>query len=263
MNIKLLNKIEENKGEFLITGIDPAYLNTLRRVMESRVPTMAIDDVEIRKNNSIFYDEMIALRLGLLPITTDLKSYNLPEDCSCKGAGCNSCTLKLTLKAKGPGYVYAKQIKSKDPKVNPVFPNTPIVRLLENQDIELECTARLGRGIQHSKWNTGLVFYRQAVDIDIKKIDDPERIKRICPTQVFDVKAGKLIVDNVDKCILCDACVDESKGNIEVNPKDEYFFTVESWGQLTPKEIGVQAIKEFNVLLDELTETFKSVPEEE
>jgi DNA-directed RNA polymerase subunit D len=263
MNIKLLNKHDENKAEFLITNIDPAYLNSLRRIMESRVPTMAIDDVEIRKNNSIFYDEMIALRLGLLPLSTDLKSYNLPEDCSCKGAGCNSCTLKLTLKAKGPGYVYAKQIKSKDPKVIPIFPNTPIVKLLENQDIELECTARLGRGIYHSKWNTGLVYYRQAVDIEIKKIDDAEKIKRVCPTNVFAVKGGKLSVENKDNCILCDACVDESKENITIIPKDEYFFKVESWGQLSPKDIGIQAVKEFNNLLEELTETLKSVPEEE
>ncbi|MEM4259931.1 MAG: DNA-directed RNA polymerase subunit D [Candidatus Woesearchaeota archaeon] len=263
MNIKLLNKEDENRAEFFVTGVDITYLNALRRIMESRVPTMAIDDVEIRKNNSIFYDEMIALRLGLLPLTTDIKSYNLSEECSCKGVGCNSCTLKLTLKAKGPGYVYAKQIKSKDPKVIPVYPNTPILKLLENQDVELECTAKLGRGINHSKWNAGLVFYRQAVNIEIKKIDDPERIKRVCPTHVFEVKEGKLIAENVDKCILCDACVDESNGNVIISPKDEYFFTVESWGQITLKELGVQAIKEFNNLLDELTETFKSISDEE
>ncbi len=56
--------------------------------MTEEVPTMAIEDVEFRKNNSILYDEIIAHRLGLVPLKTDLKSYNLPEKCKCKGEGC-------------------------------------------------------------------------------------------------------------------------------------------------------------------------------
>jgi DNA-directed RNA polymerase subunit D len=234
----------------------------MRRIMESRVPTMAIDDVEVRKNNSVLYDEMIALRLGLLPLSTDLKSYNLPEECSCKGAGCNGCTLKLTLKAKGPGYVYAKQLKSKDPKVICVYPNTPILKLMENQDVELECTARLGRGIQHAKWNTGAIFYKNEVEISIKKqVEDPEMIKRLCPVHIFNVANGKVTINeaNVEKCILCEACVEASEGNIVVTPKEEYLFTVESWGQLSPKEIGVQAVVEFNKLLDELGGKVKDI----
>ena len=95
-----------------------AYLNTIRRFMMEEVPVMAIEDVEFKKNSSVLYDEIIAHRLGLLPLSTDFKSYTLPEKCSCKGEGCARCQLKLTLKGKGPGTVYASDIKTKDPKVN-------------------------------------------------------------------------------------------------------------------------------------------------
>jgi len=207
MNIKKLKKYNDNKIEFSVTKVDITYLNTIRRISESIVPTMAIHEVEIRKNNSVLYDEMIALRLGLIPLTTDLKSYCMQNDCKCKGEGCPSCSLKLTLRAKGPGIVLAKQLKSKDLKVQPVYPNMPIVKLLENQDIELECTAILGRGVDHSKWNTGLVYY-----------EIPENEK-------------------------------------------EFALTIESWGQLSPKQIGIQAVAEFNRLLAELGESIKKLGE--
>ena len=100
MEIRVLsNDKEKGKLSFIIKDTTPAFVNTLRRIMVEEVPTMAIEDVEFRKNNSILYDEMIAHRLGLISLKTDLKSYNLPENCKCKGEGCARCQLKLTLKA--------------------------------------------------------------------------------------------------------------------------------------------------------------------
>jgi DNA-directed RNA polymerase subunit D len=70
---------------FLLKKTTPAFANALRRVIIDYVPTMAIEDIEFSKNSSILYDEIIAHRLGLTPIKTDLKSYNLISDCKCKG----------------------------------------------------------------------------------------------------------------------------------------------------------------------------------
>ncbi len=154
MEVRLLEKIKEkNKISFIIRGINPQLANLLRRNMIEEVPVMAVEDVEFRKNNSILYDEIIAHRLGLVPFTTDLKSYNLPEKCKCKGKGCAKCTLKMILKAKGPGTVYVSDIKTKDSKVKPVFPKIPIVKLLKNQDLELESVMILGKGKEHTKWS--------------------------------------------------------------------------------------------------------------
>ena len=79
MDIKLIsNEEKKNRITFSVSGIDIAYANTLRRIMGFEVPVMAIDEVEFRKNSSILYDELFAHRLGLIPLTTDLKAYTNP-----------------------------------------------------------------------------------------------------------------------------------------------------------------------------------------
>ena len=140
----------------------PAFANMLRREIMENVPTMAIENIEFRENGSALYDEIIAHRLGLLPLSTDLKSYVLPSKCKCQGEGCARCQLKMTLTSKGPCTSYASEIKSKDPNVKPVYPKTPIVKLLKGQELELEATAVLGQGKDHSKFVPGIAFYHHA-----------------------------------------------------------------------------------------------------
>src|SRR3989338_7641852 len=128
---------KNNKLAFMLKGANAAFANALRRAVLEEVPTMAIEDIEFRKNSSVLYDEIIAHRMGLIPLTTDLETYNLPSDCKCKGEGCASCQVKLTLDVEGPATVYASDLKSKDPKVKPVFPGMPINKLLKGQKLEL------------------------------------------------------------------------------------------------------------------------------
>ena len=99
MEIRVLeNNKEQGNLSFILKDSNPAYTNTLRRIMIDEVPTMAIEEVEFFKNNSILYDEIIAHRLGLIPLKTDLKSYNLTDQCKCEGKGCNRCQLKMVLR---------------------------------------------------------------------------------------------------------------------------------------------------------------------
>jgi len=251
------SKKSDNKIVFEIKDVDISYANTLRRLFMNDAPVMAIEDVELRKNDSGLYDEMIAHRLGLLALTTDLKSYNLQSECKCKGEGCGRCQLKMTLKAKGTCTVYASDIKTKDPKVKPVYPKTPIVKLLEGQELELECTAILGIGKMHAKWSPCLAYYKEEAEITIdKQPDNKEEIVEQCPKAIFAVKNDKLVLvnDNVNECILCDACVELSGKKIKVTPKPTYIMTIESWGQLEPAEIVEEAIEAYDKQLDEFVD---------
>jgi DNA-directed RNA polymerase subunit D len=260
MEVKLLSKTKD-KLLVRITDADIQYINTLRRVMGTEVPVMAIEDVEFRKNSSVLYDEIIAHRLGLMPLKTDLNSYNLPGECKCKGVGCAQCTLKLTLKTKGPKMVYAQDIKSQDPKIKPVYPKMIIAKLLDNQELAFEATAVLGQGKEHMKWSPGLIYYRFAPDIKIKKQPaNAAQIVEVCPVNIFEINAKKLAVNpkKINDCILCNACVSESK-DIEIKTGKDYLFFIESWGQLDAKEIGVQAVEVFNKELKELTKLISEV----
>jgi len=261
MEIRLLeNKKDENKLSFILKDSNAPYANALRRIILEDVPVMAIEDVEIRKNSSILYDEIIAHRLGLLPLTTDLKSYNLPDKCKCDGKGCARCQVKLTLQtSKGSGTVYASEIKSKDSTIKPVFPKMPIVKLLKNQQLELEATAVLGRGKLHSKWSPCLVHYKKKPVIEIGNVKNPEEVVDKTHGNIFEIKNGKLevIKENLFKYDLAGIAEEVSNNEVKVTYVDDYIFNVESWGQLSCKEIVTKAIDVFNEQLDEFSDSIK------
>ena len=256
MEVRFLTK-EKKTGRmsFIVKGTNPAFMNAVRRSIINEVPTMAVEDIEIRKNSSILYDEMIAHRLGLIPLKTDLKSYIPVDKCSCQGAGCAKCSVKLTLKAKGPGVITAKELQSMDPKIIPVYPDMPIVKLLKGQQLELEATAVLGRGKEHVKWSPGVAYYKYKPVVEILK--NPARAEEIakrCPVDVFDCKGGKLSInkDNHLNCILCGECADLAQGDIKLNESsDEFIFFVEPFGQLSHRQMLEEAVTILNDQLEE------------
>ena len=247
-----------------LSDITFAQANTLRRLFMNEVPVMAIEAIEFKKTSGILYDEMLGLRLGLLPLHTDLESYNLPAECTCKGAGCAKCQVQLTLNVKGPAVVYAKDFKSKDPKIKPVYPETPLVKLLEGQELELVATAQLGLGKEHAKWSPGLIYYRQTPTLTIGKEVDAKAVGEILKNSSLDAlseKGGKLSVD--EKRLLLsdapDAYEDLAKGITVTYAENEFVFIIESWGQLSPSEIieaGLERMqkycKEFDQLINEM-----------
>jgi len=113
----------------------------------------------------------------------------------------------------------------------------PIVKLLKGQKLEVDMIASLGKGRDHSKYIPALAFYRGYPEIKIKDAKAIEGAK-VCPTDVYKVEDGKIKIIDEKKCILCMACVDATDGKIEVtNSEKDFIFFLESWGQLTSKEI--------------------------
>ncbi|MDO8661188.1 MAG: DNA-directed RNA polymerase subunit D [Candidatus Woesearchaeota archaeon] len=249
MSAEIIKKYSTGKIKLLIKGITPAMANTLRRCILDQVPTMAIDEVEFIKNSSATYDEMLAHRLGLLVLETDLKSYNIKEECTCEGAGCSKCTLVMTLKVKGPCLVYAENIKSKDPKVIPVHGKTIITKLLKGQELEFQAIAALGLGATHIKHSPGLAWYEYVPTITVNNAHaDFDAFKTKYPPQVFkDGKIEKKLIEELD---LADACegINNEIVTITRDPEKIWFY-LEPWGQLTHKEILTTALDAFQTIL--------------
>ena len=84
MDIDVLSN-KGNKLSLVVKDINPAIANTLRRLCSVEVPVLAIEEVNFIKNGSALYDEILAHRLGLIPLETDLKAYNIKEKRTCKG----------------------------------------------------------------------------------------------------------------------------------------------------------------------------------
>ena len=253
MSIEFVDKDKDTgKARFELKNSTPAMANAIRRIILDSVPTMAIHKVTFTKNNSALYDEVLAHRLGLIPLTTPLKDYVAQDMCNCKGEGCAKCTIKVSLSSKGPGIVLSGEIKSKDPAVKPAIDNMPIVKLLKGQELEFEAVAVMGRGKQHSKWTPGMPWYQYEAKVTVNN-DAPDfaQFKNKFPPQVFkDGKIQKKLIEDLD---LYDACVGVNDSIVKVeHDSNKIIFSIEPWGQLTPKEILMSALTIFNEKLDEL-----------
>lgn len=238
MKVEVLSK-KENSLVLVLSDVDVSFANALRRAMLVEVPTLAIEEVTFVENTSPLYDEIIAHRLGLVPIKTYLKALNLRSECKCEGKGCASCTLKLTLNVAGPCTVYSHDLKSEDPKMKPVE-NIPIAKLGSGQKLVLEAEATLGMGKRHAKWQPGVIGYKYYPEIEIsEKCDGCEACVAACPKNILSVVKKKAKVSDETICTLCHACVEACELDaIKVKGNDrKYIFTIEGTGALEPEEI--------------------------
>jgi DNA-directed RNA polymerase subunit D len=156
----------DKKESFVVYGINYTLANAIRRSVMTHVPSMAIDRVTVYENTSILYEEMIAQRLGLIPLTTDLKTYKIPDEKYKKGDATYECA--LILEKEGPSTVYSGDLKSRDPKIKPVHDKIPIVKLAENQKVKMEMSARLGFMGEHAKFQSSISSYKQLNDSDFE-----------------------------------------------------------------------------------------------
>lgn len=137
-------------------NISREYINAIRRLAISEVPTLAIDDVVILENSSVMHDEALAHRLGLVPLRTQLDRFVMPEDCDCKSTlGCSKCRVLLMLDSEASEktkVVTSGELLSEDELVQPVSKEIPIVALAPTQKVKFEAYARMGIGKSHAKW---------------------------------------------------------------------------------------------------------------
>jgi len=241
MKINIL-KQEENKCIFILEDIDYVLANTIRRLVINQVPVLAIEDIEFVKNDSAIYDEMLAHRLGLIPLKTDLKTYNLKEDCKCKGKGCAKCQLKIKMNIKGPTKVYGKDLKSTDPKIKAVYDDTPIVILNEGQELEFLATAELGQGKTHAKYVPGLIYYKGVPSLTTTPKSKIDACIKEAPEFLEKKGSGIKIKD----LLKWNEAIEEvcERNNIQVeSSKKDFIFYLESWGQLSCNEILTTALE--------------------
>lgn len=247
MNIEIREKDDE-RAVFVVEGVDDTFINTIRRICLVEIPTLAIEDVNIYKNDAKMFDEVLAHRLGLIPIVTDLDSYVMPSECDCE-SGCQHCRVSFLLKEKceegnDSKIVYSKDLKSDDPAVKPVYDTIPIVRLREGEEVELEAIAELGLGSEHAKWQAtttcGYKYYPK-IEIDTEKVNDLEEYVEECPRNVLQIEDDTLVVGNIENCSTCRSCqrLSEKDDNAIVVDFEEskYIFKIETDGSLKPFDV--------------------------
>ena len=140
---------DDKKISVRIKGVSLHYANALRRICLNGIPVFAIDTVDIIENSSVLPDEGIAHTLGMIPLKTELD-----------GTDESNSRVVLILDseaAENTKVVTSAELESKDQVVKPTSNQIPIIHLAPGQRVKLEAYARLGRGTEHSKWNSANV----------------------------------------------------------------------------------------------------------
>ncbi len=244
MNIQILASTE-GEIRMVADSLNPQFANSLRRIMLNEIPILAIDTIDFNSNDSVMYDEILAHRLGLLPLQFDRKAFNLTAECTCEGKGCSNCQIVFVLDKKGPCMVYAKDMKSADPKAAfPLYPETPIVELFEGQKLKLEAVATLGFGKNHAKYQAARAFYRYYPVLEQKgKIENPEEVMKACAQRGIVVEDGKARVG--PECDLsCRADkIAKPEGSLKLSgDPTRFIFNIESISSLSAQEVFLSAL---------------------
>lgn len=260
MEIKIL-ELMENGIKFLLSDATPDTANALRRTLISDVPKMAIETVDFHlgpisddegyeyESVTPLFDEMIAHRLGLIPIPTDLSLYSYKEDCVCEGEGCPNCSIMYSLNKKGPCDVFSgdleplgnQELRVKDELI-------PIVKLGEGQAILIYASTELGTAKRHAKWQvtSGVGYkYYPTVVIDGKKCDQGGSCVRACPHRVFEKTEEGVRVANPEECDLCKACIEVCESSaVSVSFDDNRFiFEFETDSSISAIDVLVKALE--------------------
>jgi DNA-directed RNA polymerase I and III subunit RPAC1 len=75
-NLKVdIIRSDDLEMEFDLVGVDASIANAFRRILIAEVPTMAIETVYVFNNTSVIQDEVLAHRLGLIPIKANPEKF--------------------------------------------------------------------------------------------------------------------------------------------------------------------------------------------
>jgi len=229
---------DDRSAKFLVRGVTPAFANGVRRAMIADVPTLSIDTVRVIENSSVMFDEQIALRLGLVPLTTP-DDYE-PDD-----------IVTLAIDVEGPATAYSGDLVSSDEKVQPAEENVPIIDLKEGQRLELEADAKIGYGKDHAKHQGGVaVGYRHLQRVEVVgdkgefENEEPEIIRGVIEDDGELVEAGTFDNNLTARY--------PGKEVIVEDVPNAFVFDVETDGSMSIDELVLKAAESLHARADEL-----------
>jgi len=272
--------LTNEKAEFDLIGVDASIANAMRRIMISEVPTMAIEKVFVMNNTSIIHDEILAHRLGLIPISADPSKFEFMQSDD-DPTDLNTIVFKLQVKceknpnappdATNPAIKYINSsVTSKDLRwlpqgdqeqvftganvIRPVHDDILIAKLRPGQEIDVELHCQKGIGKTHAKWSpVAPASYRLMPDITLLEPVEgelAEKLKNCFPQGVIEVKEenGKKVAKVANSRL--DTTSREVYRHEELAQKvclakkrDHFIFTIESVGIIPAADIVRESIK--------------------
>ena len=274
-----VNHMQNEELQFDMVGIDASIANAFRRILLAEVPTMAIDKVFMMNNTSVIPDEVLAHRIGLIPLKVDARLFEFQQPDS-ESLNANE-VLKFNLKVKcernlsaskddnNPDTLFKKaKVYSGDivwhpleeqkdlfSEVKPLHDDILIAKMRPGQIIDMEMHAVKGIGKTHAKFSpVATAAYRLLPTITLLKPvigKSAEQLQACFSPGVIDVfcnKKGKKEARVVDP--RKDSCSREIlrhptlKDLVKLGRvRDHYIFSVESVAGIGSADLVVESIK--------------------
>jgi len=242
--------LDEETIRFLVEDVDVSFANSLRRTMVAEVPMMVVEDIFYFDNSSLVPDEVLAHRVGLVPLKTNLESYVLPEECDCNAElGCPKCRAVLTMDVEAGDdtmTVYSGELIPEDPSIAPVSNRIPLAKLAPGQAIKFEAYAQLGQGKVHAKWSpVSMCVYQNVAVVEVKDEAATNKCLEACGDGIATLDGGMLKIIDIQGFERHAPCREHVSHEeiMEGLKQDEFLFTVESNGGLPPDRIVKEAVK--------------------
>jgi len=268
---------DEWEMEVDLIGIPTAVANALRRVLLAELPSMAFDSVHMYNNTSVIQDEVLAHRLGLIPLRADPRNFKLrfKPDAPFTEAD----TLKFTLRVQIPKAanrradpeaeqeltpVYSREIRweplgrqqelYEEADVGPVTDDILIVKLKPGQELDIELWAVKNTGREHAKFQSvATAFYRLMPRITLTEQVTGDRAVRL--QESFSPGVIQLVTKNGEQtAVVDDARRDTNSRNVfrhedlkhavQISRVPNHFiFSIESVGALPASLLLTEAIE--------------------
>lgn len=241
-------------------------------------------------NNSLIQDEVLAHRVGLIPIKIDPSKLDFVSgdeetdrdtivfhfDIECKeevnGKGEKKVVNDLVYSSALTWLPQGNQAEVFPDGVRPVHDDIVVAKLRPGQRIEFEAHCHKGIGKDHTKYSPcATASYRLHPEIVLtEKIMNEKAVElhAKCPMNVFDIedmgKGNKQIkVARPRDCTMCRECIrlDDWSEKVQLKRKaDHFLFSVESSGILPPEVIVREGI---SILKDKATKIHQLILEYE
>lgn len=218
MNVQVLHE-EHQKLWLHVSGVPVSYLNAVRRAVISDLQGYAIDRVDFYENTSAMFNEYLANRLGLVPLTFE------------EGA---SQDVLFSMDVEGVDEdktVYSGDLVSQDANIKAFYTHIPLIKLGKGQRLRFEATARVGTAKEHARFQSAVSSYGHLEEYKLadacKKCQKPIKVRE-------SVLAGKIPASKLpDLSQVCEDC--ETK--VEPPKKsDSFILFIESYNNLSARQ---------------------------
>uniref|UniRef100_A0A7S1T811 DNA-directed RNA polymerases I and III subunit RPAC1 n=1 Tax=Tetraselmis chuii TaxID=63592 RepID=A0A7S1T811_9CHLO len=281
-----VRKLTDEVMEFDMIGCDPSMANALRRILIAEVPTVAAEHVFFMNNTSILQDEVLAHRLGMVPLRIDPNLFEFKSaeeapsekntvvlrlDVQCRredGRVVNSEVYSSALEWLPAGSEFPEETSCRfacgqgdmSSSIGPVHDDILLAKLSPGQCIKLEAHCVKGVGREHAKWSpVATAWYRLKPEVVLLKPVTGEMADELvaaCPGLFVTTGSGEAkstqVTDPLKHGHLLEKVrtmsVEEKwSPYIQLRKfKHHFMFTIESSGVMHPVTLFEQALDIFH-----------------